>query len=96
MPCGYHCEAMSPESVSVGALASLSGAVVGVGVGVYSVLAGRATFCSVLGLRGCRVLIVVLSVGSLLRALRPGTPCALFGGTGFHQRVDCVTCRLPF
>lgn len=86
---------MSPESVSVGALVPLSGAVVVVG-GVRSVLAGRATLCSVLGLRGCRVLIVVLSVGSLLRALRPGTLCALFGGTGFHQRVDCVTCRLPF
>lgn len=49
VPCGYHCEAMSPESVSVGALASLSGAVVGVGVGVCSALAGCATFGSVLG-----------------------------------------------
>lgn len=94
VPCGYHCEAMSPESVSVGALASLSGAVVGVGVGVCSALAGCATFGSVLGLRGCRVFIVMLSVGSLLRALRSGTLCALFGDAGFHQRVDCVTCRL--
>lgn len=92
--CGYHCEAMSPESVSVGALASLSGAVVGVGVGVCSALAGCATFGSVFGLRGCRVLIVMLSVGSLLRALRSGTLCALLGDAGFHQRVDCVTCRL--
>lgn len=61
---------MSPESVSVGALASLSGAVVGVGVGVCSALAGCATFGSVLGLRGCRVLIVMLSVGGNVLFLR--------------------------
>lgn len=62
------------------------------GRGRGALLAGArrgATFGPVLGLRGCRVLITGPSAGSTLRALRPGTLCALAGGAGFAR--DCAS-----